>query len=302
MVGTTHTSSLNVTVQPRSPSHAVLELPAPSFSSPPVRNRRFQGTALAAAAFILSGVALLFMCKRLSSSLAEVRLTHRRQADSNGKDGTPDGELDATLTECLKLEAEHGEPPSDTDLVEPAAKRAKLITFWRKPPFPLSLRGSNWHFLKDGAPNRQARHLQTNSGGLVLLILVDFTALMRERFLRPMLGPEEVEELMCAAESLVRYASTRIAKQCLIEPSPTRIIRQIELYFMTLISLVCARHLVGPHMVSEMWWDALASSVFTDYDVGKPYQQDPKKLSGIAGDRGAGSSGTTESPRIHCTL
>ncbi|KAL8273391.1 hypothetical protein Esti_002723 [Eimeria stiedai] len=143
---------VNVTVQPYSPPHAVIELPAPSFSSPPVRSKRFKGTALAAVAFILSGVALLFMCKRLSRNLVGVGLAHRRLAKSDEKDGPPDDELNAILNECLALEAEHGEPPSETEEVEPAAKKAKLVALLEEAASSYESKGQQGASHQGGSP------------------------------------------------------------------------------------------------------------------------------------------------------
>ncbi|KAL8450648.1 hypothetical protein Emed_002399 [Eimeria media] len=94
---------------------------------PKLSGKRIQRVALAAAALILSGFALLFICKRFSSNLTEAGLAHRRLAGSDDQEGASDEELDEILNQCLEFEAEHGEPPPDPDWEEPAKKKAKLV-------------------------------------------------------------------------------------------------------------------------------------------------------------------------------
>ncbi|KAL8429753.1 hypothetical protein ACSSS7_006369 [Eimeria intestinalis] len=118
-----------VEVQAGSSAYAVATSPTPPFPSSPKRNKKFQGGALAAAAFVLSGVALLFVCRRLFINLTDAGLAHRRLAEGVDHEGTSDEELGSILSECLDLEAEHGEFTPDGDWPEPAAKKAKLAAF-----------------------------------------------------------------------------------------------------------------------------------------------------------------------------
>ncbi|KAL8443903.1 hypothetical protein Emed_006498 [Eimeria media] len=88
---------------------------------------------------------------------------------------------------------------------------------------------------------------------------------MHELFLKPVLDPDDVEELLCASESLARYAHTHVHRDRLVRVKPVRVIRQLGLHFIILDSLVCARQLLGSYMIPEEWWDPLMSSFSTDY-------------------------------------
>ncbi|KAL8440885.1 hypothetical protein Emag_007642 [Eimeria magna] len=397
-----------VALRPRSSAYAAAELPAPSFRSPPVRNKRFRRAALATAAFFLSGVALLFICKRLSSNLTKPGLPHRRLAEGFEKEGESDDELDIILNQCLELEAEHGDFHPDTDFTEPDAKKAKLVAFleeaassytsagqqapisevglitmpswtheleWPDPTHPSELQSAgevltHWTssadsasladsaapegvslpgldidpvldpeaFLEQIPPLTQERgqkgreplgptvlrggaHQQQRSllgaltqgirptrssgtqqlgpeehpffrlpkilprairrkfrltevyrGGFSGTSCFQMLQKMRELFLKPVLGPEDVEELLRASESLVLYTRGHVVRERLTRLTPIRIIRQLGLHFMILDSLVCARQLLGPDMVPEQWWDALAGVFSTDYVV-QPYEK-----------------------------
>ncbi|KAL8450650.1 hypothetical protein Emed_002401 [Eimeria media] len=104
-----------------------LSAPSPFRAASSLRSKKIQRAALAAAALILSGFALLFICKRFSSNLTEAGLAHRKLAGNDDQEGASDEELDEILNQCLEFEAEHGEPPSDPDWEEPAKKKAKLV-------------------------------------------------------------------------------------------------------------------------------------------------------------------------------
>ncbi|KAL8440884.1 hypothetical protein Emag_007641 [Eimeria magna] len=161
-------------VQAGSSGFAVVESPEPSFRSRLVRSKRTQRAALAAAAFILSGVALLFICKRLSNNSTVAGLPHRRLAGNYDREGTSDEELDAILDQCLELEAEHGEPLSKTDSAEPAAKKAKLVAFLEEAASSHKFAELDSTLIEGGSPIsrswRQAQELEwpnvVNASGL----------------------------------------------------------------------------------------------------------------------------------------
>ncbi|KAL8443902.1 hypothetical protein Emed_006497 [Eimeria media] len=357
---------------------------APFRAASSLRSKRIQRTALAAAALILSGFALLFICKRFSSNLTEAGLAHRRLAGSADQEGASDEELDEILNQCLELEAEHGEPPPDPDWEEPAAKKAKLVAILKEAAASHESAGldptvaAGWSHISpswtQAAPSSglpRAEELlahegvslpgfdinpdlnpdafleqiplleeeQREEGGekgessvlpgdkdqeqpttsIVVIDLVTPTpspnpqqsALerhpfyrlpdiepgairrpfaeiplynetflggsffrmvkrMRELYLLPVLGPDEVEELMCAAESLMCYLRNHKSAGATSVLSPSHAIRYLGQYFMMLDSLLCARQLFGPQMVSDERWQALTESIDTDFTFPEP--------------------------------
>ncbi|KAL8450649.1 hypothetical protein Emed_002400 [Eimeria media] len=352
---------------------------------PKLSGKRIQRVALAAAALILSGFALLFICKRFSSNLTEAGLTHRRLAGSDGQESTSDEELDEILNQCLEFEAEHGEPPPDPDWEEPAAKKARLVAFLKEaaashesagldptvaagwshilpsgtqaapssglqstdealthevvslpgfdinpdlnpdafleqiPPLeeeskeegtvpgepsvlpenedqeqpstscvlagqPSSTRSSSlqqsalerhpFYRLPDIEPSairRRFRLVQIYSRKFHGATFFKMVLRMRELYLLPTLGTEEVEELMCAAESLVWYLRNHPSKGAESVTSSSQAVRYLGQYFMMLDCLLSARQLFGPEMISDESWQALTETIDTDLSFPEPF-------------------------------
>ncbi|KAL8439031.1 hypothetical protein Efla_002440 [Eimeria flavescens] len=93
----------------------------------------------------------------------------------------------------------------------------------------------------------------------------------RELFAKPVLGTKDAEELMCASETLVRYACTRLGGIALARAVLNVRVRQLGLSFLILDAIVCARQLLGEHMRVEQWWSDFTLHFFTDYrPAGQP--------------------------------
>ncbi|KAL8274376.1 hypothetical protein Esti_001698 [Eimeria stiedai] len=92
---------------------------------------------------------------------------------------------------------------------------------------------------------------------------------IRELYLRPFIGADEAETLMCALETLVYIAR---AKLRLRSPgrleAPSYLIEKLSTYFMVYDSLVCGIELFGEKMNLDKWWSEFVR------DRGKPWRDD----------------------------
>ncbi|KAL8439033.1 hypothetical protein Efla_002442 [Eimeria flavescens] len=98
-------------------------------------------------------------------------------------------------------------------------------------------------------------------------LLMVFRAIFAKRDL----DSQDADDLMRASEALVRYACTRITGTPVSRTIYSQRVRQLGLSFLLLDAIVCARQLLGEHMLVEEWWSDFSSQFFTDYPpVEKP--------------------------------
>ncbi|KAL8443909.1 hypothetical protein Emed_006504 [Eimeria media] len=85
-------------------------------------------------------------------------------------------------------------------------------------------------------------------------------ASMRELFLKPKLNAFHVENLLTTVESLIYHVRHKMSHRRKGD-SPRDAVAKYALYFLICDAIVCARELLGPAMVPELWWDDFFSRI-----------------------------------------